>query len=79
MRSARDIAFLADNIDKALEEHVEKDHGLICGPDRLRERLIAAVANWLGHHERQYAAHDLPDEADILHDLSINQIHRPTR
>jgi hypothetical protein len=66
--------YLTEHIDEAFRLHIETDNGLICGPDRLKERLKKAVAAWIKAEEDDYRKHDCEETADVLCDLRENLI-----
>jgi hypothetical protein len=65
---------LKEKIERAFKHHVETDNGMIVGPDRLLERVLKAVSEWLQYDESQWRGGTDSDVAEALRDLRMNQL-----
>lgn len=65
---------LSDKIEREFKRHVEKDNGMIVGPDRLLSAVLGAVKEWLQYDETQWRGTESSDVAEALRDLRTNQI-----
>lgn len=65
---------LKDRLHREFKAHVEKDNGLIAGPDRLLERVLTTVAAWLEADEEQWRDTESGYVAEALRDLRVNQL-----
>lgn len=65
---------LEARIEAAFKYHVEQDNGMIVGPDRLLERVVSAVCDWLRHDEEQWGDTAEGCVSEALRDLRTNQI-----
>ncbi|HTG95760.1 MAG TPA: hypothetical protein VL866_24380 [Pyrinomonadaceae bacterium] len=65
---------LKERLQEAFKDHVEKDHGLIAGPDRLLERVLKSVGEWLETDEEQWRDTESEYVAEALRDLRVNQL-----
>lgn len=71
--SAGEFEPLKEKLLKAFKRHVEKQSGLIAGPDRLLEDCLAAVDEWLLHDQEQWDDQEAC-VSEALRDLRVNQM-----
>lgn len=60
---------IAAVLENAMKAHVETNHGLICGPQRLLTRQIGALREWLRAEADAYEEQEMWDEAGAIKDL----------
>lgn len=65
---------LKERLKAVFKQHVEKDYGLIAGPDRLLNNVIAAVEKWLKEEESDWRETECEDVVEALRDLRVNQL-----
>ena len=66
---------LKERLRIAFKTHVEKDGGLIAGPDRLLERTLDTVSQWLEADENEWRDSEADEGiAEALRDLRVNQL-----
>lgn len=73
MAATEDYAPLKDRLERVFRAHVEKDNGLIAGPDRLIENCLNAVSSWLAHDEENWGDTEAV-VSEALRDLRTNQL-----
>lgn len=73
MTEANDYLTLRERLQKVMQRHIEKQHGIISAPDRLLDNLLTAVSEWLQHDESNWGdCEGVVSEA--LRDLRTNQM-----
>lgn len=65
---------LKERIEDAFKYHCEKDNGMIVGPSRLVDGVLAAVVCWLQYDEDQWEDIEPSSVAEALRDLRTNQL-----